>query len=217
MLSRLNGRPDNGVEHDEKTPDPRVQMVFHNEFNIDQLDSQSYRMLVSQALQLREKVESLVSVYPIPRGREMLLPIANQFEECVSGMYQLAVSRNLPQSTPAVTDTAPTGATQPDEDHTQIDSLPAESIASIDVLASDGSATPSAIHDDLSDVSVEQQFEDTLAALGVAYSLLLLLDGKDASEQQVKHLRDLLTDQITALSLHFSPVGADTPQASPNA
>ncbi|HEY3289093.1 MAG TPA: hypothetical protein VGK87_03100 [Anaerolineae bacterium] len=216
VLNRLNGRHENDIEPVEIAPDPRVQVLFQTEYNLDEIGTTSYRALIAQAMQYRTKVESLVSRYPNSHSRETLLPIVRLFEECFGSIYRLAKTGNHPVASPDTGESVLLHTDSQRDNRTRPESAAVLTGNSSEAIAAKSEITASSSHDNPLGMSIDQQFEDTFAVFGVAYSLLLLLDGKEVSNQQAQRLHDLLSDQSTALSMQFRSDNTSSGQPVPN-
>jgi hypothetical protein len=96
LFNRFNGHSGCSTNQENKPDEHYPLSVFHNEYDIDKLAMTLRRILLSQALVYRERIEGLVGAYPSVRGRDILLPIASQVEECV-GCTGLPCAQNPPR------------------------------------------------------------------------------------------------------------------------
>ena len=195
VFGRFNGRSGGSKQQDDMRDAHNLNerksiSAITDEYDTNKVEDPVFKALVSLAQVYRERSEALAGAYPSVQGRDALAPIVGQIEECVNGLYQLALGSITPapalptevQSSDPVEAVTPTTAVTPVDEE---------------------KANPETIRLPSMDFSVEaptrQQLEDTLSALGTVYSLMLLLDGKDVEESRVQRMRNLLSDQLVFL------------------
>jgi hypothetical protein len=178
-----------------------ASQVFREQFDINRIANQHLRTVVTQAIAYRERIDKAVEQFPSAPMRERLQDVANQVEEWVGRIYTLARRLDAYRSDAIIS--------------ADLQSVP-QSIQQLQkrMTAEDDASVRREIQDTLSrrqaqlatlnslDSAMDRaelQLENTLTALGTAYSQVLLLDARDVDSAKTQRLRDNIADQVASL------------------
>lgn len=158
------------------------------------------RIVTRQALQYQQQICATVDRPDGVPSCELLQEIVGLVKQCVQRLYQVAVNM----------DTAihPAVGNRDDKDGDGSQPMDMSEIAHSNLTASDNYTTVLAEQSSEMGSTADptsamgtaaQQLEETLSILGLVYSLILFLDGRDIDPVKAQRLKDSLMNQIAVL------------------
>ncbi|MCL4506535.1 MAG: hypothetical protein M1434_04860 [Chloroflexi bacterium] len=174
--------------------------ISDGDCDISLVHSPYLRTVVRQALLYRERIRTAIDRPNGIPACELLQEIARQVGQCVRRMYQVAVQLDAVKQPAADRQAGMDGdGNQPEGSGDII----VPGLADSDNIAPEPSRLSGEMGSTADSIgaidTIAQQLEETLSILGMVYSLILFLDGRDIDAAGAQRLQDSLASQIAAL------------------